>query len=434
MVLSKYLKHYTSVENPGYLILFSTRQLSKIQIKEETFKAIKKGEISPENRELLVKLGILVPDAEEEKKSVLTFIEKINKYSPGLDFIVVLNLDCNFACKYCFEGDLKGNLYMSQETADSLVNFIKDKFTDNKNTLIVDFYGGEPLLSLDLIKYISRKLKSFTKERGASYTFSLVTNGSLLKRKTAKELAELGLENVKITIDGPPEIHNKNRPFKSGAHSFNTLIKNIKDTWDIIKINIGGNFEIENYKDFPHLFDYLEEEDLSPEKFGFIKFDAVVKRTERVMGPTDYREGCMSIDEPWLIEANEVLREEILKRGYKTPSISHKLCMVESQNSYVVNYDGTLYKCPGLIGMEEFMVGNLQKGIADHSISHNLGMWKNNECPDCVYLPLCYGGCRYMTFLRDENVNALDCQRDYLDATLETNIKQEIKYGLRIGD
>lgn len=152
------------------------------------------------------------------------------------------------------------------------------------------------------------------------------------------------------------------------------------------------------------------------------------------MNPTDYRGGCMSLDEPWLIDATKVLREGILKRGYITPSISHKLCMVESRNSFVVNYDGKLYKCPGFIGMDDFIIGTLEEGELDYSESHNLGMWKNDECADCVYLPLCYGGCRYMTFLRDGNVDRLDCQKEYLDASLETLIKQEIEYGLKVGD
>lgn len=431
MHLSRYIKYYPSYENPGYLILFSTRQLSKIQIKEETFKAIEKGEISPQNEELLKKLGMLVPDREAEKQLALGLLERLNKKNIGLDFIVVLNLDCNFACKYCFEGALKGNLYMSKETAGQLITLIKEKFTDNKNTLLVDFYGGEPLLSLGMIKYISRELKSFTEDRGASYRFSLVTNGALLKRRIAEQLAELGLKSVKITLDGSAEIHNKNRPFKSGAPSFDTLIRNIKDTWDIIKINLGGNFEIDNYRDFPLLLDHLEQEGLTPEKLGVIKFDPVAKRSERVMNPTDYRGGCMSLDEPWLLDATNVLRDEILKRGYKTLNIRPKLCTVESRDSYTVNYDGTLYKCPGFIGMEEFIVGNLEDGVSDYTKTYNLGMWKNDACPDCVYLPLCYGGCRYMTFLRDGNVNALDCQREYLDASLETMIKQEIRYGLK---
>lgn len=432
MFLSKYLKSYPSENNPGYRILFSTWTLAKIEIKEETFKSIERGEISTENQELLAGLGMLVSDREEEKKSVLNLFEVLNNRNKAVDFIVVMNLDCNFACKYCFEGELKGDLYTSGKTADRLIDFIKEKFTPDKKTLLVDFYGGEPLLSLDTIKYISRELKAFTKGRGASYSFGLVTNGALLKRKTAEDLSELGLSNVKITLDGPAEIHNRNRPFKSGAPSFDILIKNIKDTWDIVKINIGGNFEIDNYRDFPLLLDYLEQEGLTPEKLGAIKFDPVAKRSERVMNPTDYTGGCISLDEPWLIDATDFLREEILNRGYKTNNMRHKLCMVESRNSYVVNYDGTLYKCPGFIGMEEFIVGDIEKGVSDYSKSHNLGIWKKEECTDCIYLPLCYGGCRYMTFLRDGNVKAIDCQREYLDATLEAMIKQEIKYELKV--
>ena len=432
MHLSLYLKHYHSEKDPGYLILFSTWYLSKIQIKEEIFRLIEKGEISSENQELLTSLGMLVPDRDQEKQSVLKLFERINKKNPVVDFIVVMNLDCNFACKYCFEGELKGNLYMSGDTVDQLITFIKEKFTHDKNTLIVDFYGGEPLLSLDTIKYISRELKYFTEERDASYSFSLVTNGALLKRKTAMDLAELGLSNVKITLDGPAEIHNKNRPFKSGAPSFDTLIKNIKDTWDIVKINLGGNFEADNYRDFPLLLDFLEQEGITPEKLGVIKFDPVAKRSERVINPTDYRGGCISLDEPWLVEATAFLREEILKRGYKTTNLRHKLCMVESKHSYVVNYDGTLYKCPGFIGMDEFKCGDIEEGVSDYAKSHNIGIWKNKECIDCVYLPLCYGGCRYMTFLRDGNVKAIDCQKEYLDATLETMLKQEIRYELKV--
>jgi uncharacterized protein len=433
MQLSRYLKYYHSENTPESLILFSTWRLSKIEIRAETFRAIRKGEISPENEKLLAGLGMLVPDREEEKRSVLTLFDRVNKYSTGMDFIVVMNLDCNFACKYCFEGGLKGNLYMSQETADRLIDFIKERFTDNKKTLLVDFYGGEPLLSIDLIKHISRELKAFTEERGVSYKFTLVTNGALLKRKTALELAKLGLKGVKITIDGPADRHNKNRPFKSGAPSFDILINNIKETWDIIKISLGGNFEKDNFKDFPLLLDYLEKEGLTPEKLGVIKFDPVVKRPERVINPTDYRGGCITLDEPWLLTANELLRDDILRRGYKTLNMGHKLCMIESKNSNVVNYDGSLYKCPGLIGMEEFKTGNIHNGISDYNDTYNPGIWKNEKCTECEYLPLCYGGCRYMTFLRDGNVNDLDCQKEYLDATLETMIKQEIKYSLRVG-
>lgn len=428
---SFYLKEYKT-ETPGQLLLFSTCHLSKILINEETFKAIEENSLSPENVKLLAKLGMIVPDREAEKAAVAGFFERYNRMNKGLDFIVALNLECNFACKYCFEGSIKGDLYMSMATADRFIAFVKEKFTDDKKTLLLDFYGGEPLLSLDLIKYISRELRDFTGSKGASFSFSLVTNGALLKRKTALELSELGLKSVKITVDGPAEIHNKNRPFKSGAPSFDIVLQNIKEICDIVKVNIGGNFEIDNYRIFPSLLDFLNQEGLTPDKLGFIKFDPVTKPSERVLTPTDYRGGCMSVNEPWLFDASTYLREEIFKRRYSTVGIRHKLCMVESKNSFVVNYDGTLYKCPGFIGMEEFAVGNLNDDISECSEQYNPGLWKNDDCMNCSYLPLCYGGCRYMTFLRDGDVKAIDCQKEYFDSSLESMIKQEVEYGIRV--
>jgi uncharacterized protein len=45
---------------------------------------------------------------------------------------------------------------------------------------------------------------------------------------------------------------------------------------------------------------------------------------------------------------------------------------------------------------------------------------------------MCFGGCRYMMLIKDGNINALDCKKDYLDASLETLVKQDIKYGAHI--
>ena len=56
-----------------------------------------------------------------------------------------------------------------------------------------------------------------------------------------------------------------------------------------------------------------------------------------------------------------------------------------------------------------------------------LGMYKN---PECAYLPLCFGGCRYMTYVRDGNIDQLDCKKEYFDASLETLLKQDIRYRL----
>lgn len=387
--------------------------------------------LSPENEAILHRIGMLVNDRDKEKESVSCVFEELNKNSTSIDIIVVLNLDCNFACKYCYEGDLKGRIYMDEGTAAALIDFIRERFDHNKKALHLDFYGGEPLLSLDLIKDISRKLTQFTKERNASFTFGLVTNGSLFKRNIVEELVSLGLKTVKITIDGPAYIHNKNRPFKSGADSFDILIRNIKDTCDLVRISIGGNFERDNYREFPKLLDYFINEGLTPDRIVQVKFDPVMKRSEQVISPMDFNHGCMSMNEPWLMDATLFMREEILKRGFKTPGIRPTFCSIESRNSYVVNYNGVLYKCPGFIGMEGFEAGDLKNGPTDYFSSYKTGIWNNSECMECEYLPLCFGGCRFIKFLRDGEIDSPDCQRKYFDTCLERLIKQDIKYGIK---
>ena len=428
---SYYLKAYPCPDDPSQLLLFSTKKASLILLDRETFQAMQEGTLSSSDEAKLEKLKMLVPDRDAEKQAMLSRLDELNPKNRGLNIIAVLNLDCNFSCAYCFEEGVKGNLYMSEATADRLLAFIKDKFRENQDALVIDFYGGEPLLSLDLIQSISQATKSFAESRNAIYSFTLVTNGSLFTRKAAGKLVPLGLKSVKITLDGPAEIHNKYRPFKSGAGSFDMIIKNIKATCDLVKIGIGGNFTKQNYKRFPLLLDYMEEEGLTPDKVSSVKFDAVVSRPQNDTSPIELTGGCCSINEPWLLKAEAFLREEILRRGYNTPKPTPMACMIETTDSYVVNYDGVIYKCPGFIGKKEFAAGDLEIGVSDYSEILRLGIYKNPDCAECVYLPLCFGGCRFMAYIRDGNIDKLDCKKEYFDAALETLLKQDIRYRLK---
>ena len=431
MLLSHYLKIYPCEDKPDHHLVFSTKNASKILINKQTLQDVEKGTISPADEKILSKLGMIVQDRETEKQAAPGFFDKINSSNPALHIFAVLNLDCNFSCRYCYEGDMKGKLYMSDSTAECLIDFIKNRFTQDKSSLLIDFYGGEPLLSFGLIKSISHDLKSFTESRKASFSSTLVTNGSLFKKKIAEELVSLGLESIKITLDGPADTHNMSRPFKSGAGSFDTIINNIKETCDIVKIGIGGNYEKDNHKKFPLLLDYLLEESLTPDKLFMIKFDPVIRQPEPGPYRSGYMGGCLSVNEPWIAKAEAMLREEILKRGYNTLNMGPASCMLEIKDDYVINFDGMIYKCPGFIGRTEFIAGDLKTGIKDYTDSYKLGIWKNEECADCEYLPLCFGGCRYMTFVRNGNIDKLDCKKSYFEASLETLVKQDIKYKLK---
>jgi uncharacterized protein len=428
MALSRYLKVYPCPDDPGEVLLFSTRSAAILLLRKETVKAAAAGKLSPAQEAQLTRLGVLVADRKAEQREVKRLLQKLNARNTTLNLTAVLNLDCNFACPYCFEGDLKGRHYMSETTAGHLIDFALKRLTAGMKGLMIDFYGGEPLLSTDRIRWIASQLKPEVEKQGASFGFSLVTNGSLLSRKTTAELVELGLKGVKVTLDGPAEYHNVSRPFKSGAGSFDVILRNLQKTCDLIKIGIGGNYTEQNYEAFVTLLDVLRERGLTPNKVGVVKFDPVFKIPDGCRPASGFLGGCISLDEPWLSKAEPLLRMEILKRGYHTPKPGPVVCMVETDASYVVHYDGSLYKCPAFIGQKAFAVGALPGGVEDYRTSQNLGLWKNETCGDCEYLPLCFGGCRYMSFVRTGAIDVPDCRKAHLDANLETLLRLDIEY------
>jgi uncharacterized protein len=408
-------------------MLFSAKNAAAALVPSEMIEDIKQGGVSGEEQETLAELGFLVPSADAEKREMLGFLDELNALNRTFNAIVVLNLDCNLACKYCFEGTRKGKHYLSPETADAFVDFVQRRDLSNKDEIQLVFYGGEPLLNIDGIVHISEKIKPFAEKKGLKYGFSLITNGTLLTPRIVQRLQPFNFQGASVTLDGPREVHDSFRPFRDGAGSFDTIVKNIQAIRDMTDVQIGGNYTRENYREFPRLLDFLPEAGLGPDKISFVKFDPVVNESSE-FAPPDFHDGCISIQEPWLIEASLFLREEILKRGYRTQKIMPSACMMQYDDNLVMNYDGTLFKCPGLIGRKDFIIGDVQTGTADYRRSHNLDNWKNEECLACTYLPLCFGGCGYMKLLRDGTMCGVDCKKEYFDAVLETMLAQEMRY------
>jgi len=427
MPLSKYSKIYSIAESDGSVILYSTKNAAAAQVPSSLIQDIENGGLSEDEHESLTGLGLLVPNRDQEKLEMRGSIRNLNSLNKSLRYIVVLNLDCNLSCLYCFEGERKGKFYLSSETADKFVDFVK-RNSEGKEEINVTFYGGEPLLSMERIEEISQKLLLFSEQKGITYSFSLVTNGTLLTPENVKRLKPFGLRSAKITLDGPERIHDRFRPFKSGTGSFQTIVRNIKDVCGMIRVQIGGNYTEEHYREFPELLDDLIARGLGPDQVPMVKFDPVVNENSEFA--PDFHDGCDSGDEPWITEAVLFLREEILRRGYKTQKIMPSPCLLELEDSLVVNFDGSFYKCPGLIGRENCRVGSLDSGVLDYRATHNLDVWKNDECLECAYLPLCFGGCKYMKLLRDGALGGINCQKEYFDRTLGELVRQDIKYDL----
>jgi len=169
--------------------------------------------------------------------------------------IIETTEDCNLRCEYCGYGKYYANnsptrdkKYQTFENVKVLLDFLKNKRNDVLNTSIlpelhIGFYGGEPLLNVNLIKKtVNYAIAIFDKVK-----FSMTTNGLLL----AKHI-EFLIENnfvVLISLDGN-EHNNSYRINKNNKNSFADNIKNLNYVYtnypDYFNTNIRFNSVIHN--------------------------------------------------------------------------------------------------------------------------------------------------------------------------------------------
>ena len=144
---------------------------------------------------------------------------------------------CNFRCRYCiFSGlydgfRIHGNDFMSFDVAKKAVDLYYKLFDTYKylNPLRdpkIGFYGGEPLLNINLIENVVEYANKLFAKYKENLLYTLTTNGSLLGK-----YAEFLLQNnfqIFVSIDGPKEVHDTNRILANGAPTFDLIMNNIE--------------------------------------------------------------------------------------------------------------------------------------------------------------------------------------------------------------
>ena len=414
---------------PDRRLLYSTLRRSLVRVTAPTLRRFETGRLSAANAALFQRLGLLVDAPETEQTSMIGYFDRLNERPGDLDLTVVLTMACNFACPYCFEGALKGDRRISASTADRLVDFTAARLDhDAVSGLRVIFYGGEPLLETDRLRSLARRFADLAEAKDKPFRFGLITNGSLLTPKTADALRPLGLDRAQVTLDGPPRLHDRSRPFRSGEGSFSTIIRNLKAVADRLIIDLSGNYGPATWPEFIHLLDFLIEKGLGPDRIANVRFTPIAQQAGDAALPGACAPGCRTYAEPWLVKAAVQLREATLQRGFRTPRPAPLHCMVEMDHAFVVDWDGRLYKCPAFIGRPRFAAGDLETGPGPAD-AYRPGRWQTDECLACPYLPLCFGGCRHLSYAAHGDLGRVDCARDWFDAVLPELVRQDLRYG-----
>ena len=170
--------------------------------------------------------------------------------------------DCNLACQYCFaeEGEYHGKReLMSYEVGRKALDFLVAN-SGNRRNLEVDFFGGEPLMNFQVVKDLVAYGRSLEKTHDKKFRFTLTTNGVLLN-DDIMEFANKEMGNVVLSIDGRKEVHDRMRPFRKGAGSYDLIVPKFQkfaDSRHQEKYYVRGTFTHNNLdfsKDVLHLAD-----------------------------------------------------------------------------------------------------------------------------------------------------------------------------------
>lgn len=132
-------------------------------------------------------------------------------HGPSLH-ILILTLRCNQACVYCHASRRpvsSTGCDMSRETAAKVLDVV---FSSPARDLTIEFQGGEPTLNFDVLRFVVEEACRRNQVEGRNLYFSLVSNLGTLDDDQIAFLVDAGVM-VCTSIDGPVELHDRNRKF-----------------------------------------------------------------------------------------------------------------------------------------------------------------------------------------------------------------------------
>lgn len=347
-----------------------------------------------EERELLKQMeyGMYACADDFDEKRKIEFQHNLARYNTSSAALVIApTMACNMACEYCYEETKTGKLDEAGKKA--IVDFVENRVAGISG-LAITWYGGEPLLAMDIIEELSAKFIELSEKHQFGYDASMVTNGYLLKPPVADRLLELKVRGAQITLDGPSEMHNKKRPLKNGRDSFAAIIENLKYAAGkmnvSIRVNIDKSFTAEI---IDRLLDELTAAGLKEHvSINFGHLDTATQVCANIA------ESCFDVSAFSAVETD--FYRLLLERGFridKLPVPSAVACMAQTLESFVVDPNGEMYKCWNYVGNKERSMGNIRDAVNYQHPNflrlYDVDPFKYEMCRECGILPVCMGAC-----------------------------------------
>lgn len=144
--------------------------------------------------------------------------------SRRLELTILPTEKCNFRCTYCYEDFEIGR--MKPYIVEGVNNLIAARANGLKE-LSINWFGGEPLLALSVIRSIATHAKESSDANSFAFSGGLTTNAYLLTPEVLTELVELRQQFFQITLDGWGQAHDMTRKRADGQGTFEVIWANL---------------------------------------------------------------------------------------------------------------------------------------------------------------------------------------------------------------
>ena len=304
---------------------------------------------------------------------------------------------CNLRCRYCYvaENDAMHNGLMPWEVAKAAVDLVFRRGAA-MDSIQITFFGGEPLLNMDGLRFVVDHARRRCRAAGKRARFAVVTNGSRVDEQTATFLRENGFA-VTLSFDGPPEVHNRMRPFANGRPSFDATMSGANALRGA-GIDLFVRCTVTRHcLDTPKLVCFFRDQGF--EHFQLTRSEGRVDMIgPHDLGPSD-----------WAIARGHEgrLADELLhslsagSRKHRTPVLisldeihhcrSAGLPCGVTRGVTTIDAEGKLYPCHRYVGMDKFVIGDIWEGVSRERQATYLreffavrsacqGCWARNVC------------------------------------------------------
>ncbi|MBW8076944.1 MAG: radical SAM protein [Gallionella sp.] len=332
--------------------------------------------------------GSLTP---QERRQLIT-----HALSPRrLELIILPTEQCNFRCTYCYEDFRIGK--MRPEVVTGIKNLIGQRVHDLR-TLVIQWFGGEPLAAKDIMLDISRHARRLCTENGVRLLTIITTNASLLRAPLLDQLAALYDElRFQITLDGDPEQHNMTRVSAGGQGTFSTIWKNLlmmKATAHRFHVDLRLHQGPANEASMVRLIERLNGEFAEDSRFG-IYFHEISDLGGPLGGTIPLLSHSAYARRTATLRAMSKVSVRADADSESQRNVCQHICYAAKANAFIIRATGRIGKCTVILGDDRNDIGKINE---DGTLSLDAGK----------QLPWIAG-------LQTMDMKSLECPLHYLD-------------------